>query len=86
MFLRLHALADANHVVAICLPLKGEGVPLSTLPKLTTSKLAGSFFILSLYLLSAQREAVNAIFKVFCYDRFVLMWLHVNYILEKYNR
>ena len=54
---------------ATCLPHKGGGVPLSALPKDTTSKLAGLFFTLSL--LYAERQAGKLwipFFKVFWYD------------------
>ena len=40
---------------AACLPHKGGGVPLSALPKDTTSKLAGLFSTLSLFY--AERQA-----------------------------
>ena len=40
---------------AICLPHKGGGIPLSALPKDTTSKLAGLFSTLFLLMLSAKQ-------------------------------
>ena len=40
---------------ATCLPHKGRGVPLSALPKDTTSKLAGLFSTLSLFMLSTKQ-------------------------------
>ena len=54
---------------ATCLPHKGGGVPLSALPKDTTSKLAGLFSTLSLFY--AERQAGKLwipVFKVFWYD------------------
>ena len=44
-----------KHGRATCLPHKGGGVPLSALPKDTTSKLAGLFSTLFLYMLSAKQ-------------------------------
>ena len=40
---------------ATCLPHKDRGVPLSALPKDTTSKLAGLFSTLSFFMLSANQ-------------------------------
>ena len=40
---------------ATCLPHKGGGIPLGALPKDTTSKLAGLFSTLSLFMLSAKQ-------------------------------
>ena len=40
---------------ATCLPHKDEGIPLTVLPKDTTSKLAGLFSTLSLFMLSAKQ-------------------------------
>ena len=44
-------------VVATCLLLKGQGVSFGAFPKITTSKLAGFFLTLSLYLLSAKQKS-----------------------------
>ena len=53
----------------ICLPHKDGVIPLSALPKDTTSKLASLFFTLSFMCWAPSREAVNTIcFKVFWYD------------------
>ena len=52
----------------ICLPHKDGDIPLSALPKDTTSELAGLFSTLSLMCWAPSREAVNTIFKVFWYD------------------
>ena len=54
-------------VWATCLPHKGGGVPLSALPKDTTSELAGLFSTTSLKCRAPSREAVDTIFKVFRY-------------------
>ena len=45
-----------------CLPHKGGGVPLSALPKDTTSELAGLFFTTSSKCRAPSREAADAIF------------------------
>ena len=45
-----------------CLPHKDGGIPLSVLPKYTTSKLSGLFSTLSLFCWAPSREAVNNIF------------------------
>ena len=49
-------------VWAICLPHKGGGVPLSALPKDTTSELAGLFSTTSHKCRAPSREAVDTIF------------------------
>ena len=49
-------------VWATCLPHKGGGDPLSTLPKDTTSELAGLFSTTSHKCRAPSREAVNNIF------------------------
>ena len=51
-----------------CLPHKGGGVPLSALPKDTTSELAGLFSTTSPKCRAPSREAADAIFEVFWYD------------------
>ena len=48
---------------ATCLPHKGGGVPLSALPKNTTSKLAGLFSTTSHKCRAPSREAVDTIIK-----------------------
>ena len=48
---------------ATCLPHKGGGVPLSALPKDTTSELAGLFSTTSPKCRAPSREAANTIFK-----------------------
>ena len=45
-----------------CLPHKNRSIPISALPKDTTSKLAGLFFTLSLFCWAPNREAVNTNF------------------------
>ena len=49
-------------VWATCLPHKGGGVPLSALPKDTTSELAGLFSTISHKCRAPSREAVDTIF------------------------
>ena len=51
---QLHNCNPVKYGWATCLPHKGGGVPLSALPKDTTSKLAGLFSTLSL--LYAERQ------------------------------
>ena len=46
---QLHNCSPVKYEYATCLPYKNGGVPLSTLPKDTTSKLAGLFSTLSLF-------------------------------------
>ena len=54
---------------ATCLPHKGGGIPLSALPKDTTSELAGLFSTTSHKCRAPSREAIDTIFlKVFWYD------------------
>ena len=53
---------------ATCLPHKGGGIPLSALPKDTTSELAGLFSTTSHKCRAPSREAADTIFKVFWYD------------------
>ena len=67
----LSALALECHFQGVwvpCLPHKGGRVPLSALPKDTTSKLAGLFFTTFRKCRAPGREAVDTIFKVFWYD------------------
>ena len=52
-----------------CLPHKDRGIPLSALPKGTTSKLAGLFSTLTLFWWAPSKEAANTIFKS------LLVWL-----------
>ena len=47
---------------ATCLPYKGEGIPLSALPKDTTSELAGLFSTTSHKCRAPSREAIDTIF------------------------
>ena len=47
---------------ATCLPHKGGGIPLSALPKDTTSKLAGLFSTTSHKCQAPSREAIDTIF------------------------
>ena len=54
---RVHSIRGAT-----CLPRKDGGIPLSVLPKDTTSKLAGLFSTLSLLCWMPSKEAVNTIF------------------------
>ena len=67
---RSHSLGSCHFrgVWATCLLHKGGGVPLSALPKDTTSELAGLFSTTSHKCRAPSREAVNTIFKVFWYD------------------
>ena len=60
----LHSLGSCHFqgVWATCLPHKGGGVPLSTLPKDTTSKLTGLFSTTSSKCQASSREAVDTIF------------------------
>ena len=53
---------------ATCLPHKGGGIPLSALPKDTTSELAGLFSTTSPKCRTPSREVADTIFKVFWYD------------------
>ena len=53
--LQLHNYNPVKYERAICLPHKGRGIPLSALPKDTTSKLAGLFSTLSFFMLSAKQ-------------------------------
>ena len=62
-----HSLGSC-HFRVTCLPHKGGGVPLSALPKDTTSELAGLFSTISHKCRAPSREAVDTIFKVFSYD------------------
>ena len=48
---------------ATCLPHKGGGIPLSALPKDTTSELAGLFSTTSHKCRAPSREAIDTIFK-----------------------
>ena len=61
---RPHSLGSCHFrgVWATCLPHKGGGVPLSALPKVTTSKLAGLFSTTSHKCRAPSREAVDTIF------------------------
>ena len=61
---RPHLLGSCHFwgVWAICLPHKDGGVPLSALPKDTTSELAGLFFTTSHKCRAPSREAVDTIF------------------------
>ena len=52
---QLHNCNPVNYRYATCLPHKDGGVPLSVLPKDTTSKFAGLFSTLSLFMLSAKQ-------------------------------
>ena len=52
---------------ATCLPHKGGGVPLSALPKNTTSELAGLFSTTFHKCRAPRREAVDTIYKVVWY-------------------
>ena len=52
---QLHNYNPVKYERATCLPHKGGGIPLSALPKDTTSKLAGLFSTLSLFMLSAKQ-------------------------------
>ena len=67
---RPHSLGSCHFrgVWATCLPHKGGGVPLSALPKDTTSELAGLFSTSSHKCRAPSREVVDTIFKVFWYD------------------
>ena len=62
---RPHSLGSCHFrgVWATCLPYKGGGVPLSALPKDTTSELAGFFSTISSKCRAPNRKAVDAIFK-----------------------
>ena len=62
-----HSLGSC-HFRVTCLPHKGRGVPLSSLPKDTTSELAGLFSTTSHKCRSPSREAIDNIFKVFWYN------------------
>ena len=53
---------------ATCLPHKGGGVPLSALPKDTTSELAGLFSTTFLKCRAPSRKLRMPFFKVFWYD------------------
>ena len=53
-----------NCLSIMYLPHKDGGVPLSNLPKNTTSELAGFFFTLPFPCWASSKEAVNAIFTV----------------------
>ena len=61
---RPHSLGSCHFrgVWATCLPHKGGGVPLSALPKDTTSELAGLFSTTSHKCRAPSREAVDTIF------------------------
>ena len=61
---RPHSLGSCHFrdVWATCLPHKGGGVPLSALPKDTTSELAGLFSTISHKCRAPSREAVDTIF------------------------
>ena len=65
-----HSLASCHFrgVWANCLLHKDGGVPLSALPKDTTSKLVGLFSTTCPKYRAPSRVAVNTIFKVFWYD------------------
>ena len=52
---QLHNYNPVKYGYATCLPHKDGGIPLSALPKDTTSKLAGLFYTLSLFMLSAKQ-------------------------------
>ena len=52
---QLHNYNPVKYGRATCLPHKGGGIPLSALPKDTTSKLAGLSSTLSLFMLSAKQ-------------------------------
>ena len=55
---QLYNCNPVKYSYAICLPHNDGGIPLSTLPKDTTSKLAGLFFTLLLFfMLSAKQES-----------------------------
>ena len=54
---QLHNCNPVKYVWATCLSHKGGGVPLSALPKDTTSKLAGLFSTQFLFKLSAKQES-----------------------------
>ena len=62
---RPHSLGSCHFrsIWTTCLPQKGGGVPLSALPKDTTSKLAGLFSTTSHKCGAPNREAVDTIFK-----------------------
>ena len=59
-----HSLGSCHFrgVWATCLPYKSAGVPLSTLPKDTTSELAGLFSTTSLKYRASSKEVVNISF------------------------
>ena len=57
-----------RNVWTTCLPHKGEGILLNTLPKDTTSELTGLFSTTSPKCRAPSREAVDTIFEVFWYD------------------
>ena len=61
---RPHSLGSCHFrdVWATCLPHKGGGIPLSALPKDTTSELAGLFSTISHKCQAPSREAVDTIF------------------------
>ena len=65
-----HSLGSCHFrgVWATCLPHKGGGVPLSALPKDTTSELAGLFSTISHKCRAPSRELWIPFFKVFWYD------------------
>ena len=65
-----HSLGSCHFrdVWATCLPHKGGGVPLSALPKDTTSELADLLPTISPKCQAPSREAVDTFFKVFWYD------------------
>ena len=53
----MHNCNPVKYGWATCLPHKGGGVPFNALPKGTTSKLAGLFSTLSLFMLSAKQRS-----------------------------
>ena len=67
---RPHSLGSCHFrgVGATCLSHKGGGVPLSALPKDTTSELADLFSTSSPKCRAPGRKVVNTIFKVFWYE------------------